>query len=132
MKNYIKQAPVTAAIVAVCFLAWAVTAIQSRSLSGSYYDSSLAYAWTLWGPEFAAAPATAITAGFMHIDVGHLTLNKCLLDLAPDKDEKAHVERQMPDVDVHEAGREGRGRGGGKLWPPQSPRISQRRVIVGP
>ncbi|WP_244079989.1 rhomboid family intramembrane serine protease [Corynebacterium striatum] len=79
MKNYIKQAPVTAAIVAVCLLAWAVTAIQSRSLSGSYYDSSLAYAWTLWGPEFAAAPATAITAGFMHIDVGHLTLNMCLL-----------------------------------------------------
>lgn len=89
LRNYLKQAPVTATVIAFCALAWAVTAIQSHSLTASYYGSSLAYDWTLWGPDFEAAPLTALSAGFMHIDLGHLAVNMFLLLLVGREIEQA-------------------------------------------
>lgn len=80
VKNYARTAPVTAGIVVACCLAWIVTAVQARSLSGSYYDSSLAFEWTLWGPQVLQGEyLRPLGAMFMHLDLGHLAVNMFLL-----------------------------------------------------
>lgn len=79
MKNYLKSAPATLVLMVLCIGAWCATAIQGSSLSAPYYRSALAQDWTLWGPEVSAHPATVITAGFMHLDAGHLLVNMVML-----------------------------------------------------
>ena len=79
MKNYFKSAPATAVFMALCIGAWLATAIQAKTLSTPYYRSILAQDWTLWGPDVSAHPATVLTAGFMHLDAGHLLVNMVML-----------------------------------------------------
>ncbi|MDK8764265.1 rhomboid family intramembrane serine protease [Corynebacterium sp. MSK218] len=79
MKNYLKSAPATLVLMVLCIGAWLATAIQARSLSTPYYLSTLAQDWTLWGPEVSEHPITVITAGFMHLDAGHLLVNMVML-----------------------------------------------------
>jgi len=79
VKNYLKSAPATLVLMVLCIGAWCATAIQGSSLSAPYYRSALAQDWTLWGPEVSAHPATVITAGFMHLDAGHLLVNMVML-----------------------------------------------------
>lgn len=79
MPSFLKQAPATLWIAILCTAAWLVTAVQSRSLSSSYYGSSLAQRWTLWGPEFSEHPLSVLSAGFMHLDAGHLVVNMVML-----------------------------------------------------
>lgn len=79
MKNYLKSAPVTMVLMVLCIGAWLVTAIQAKTLVTPYYKSSLAQDWTLWGPDVAAHPFMVLTAGFMHLDAGHLLVNMVML-----------------------------------------------------
>lgn len=79
MKNYLRSAPVTMVFMVLCIGAWLVTAIQAKTLVTPYYESSLAQDWTLWGPDVAAHPAMVLTAGFMHLDAGHLLVNMVML-----------------------------------------------------
>ena len=79
MKNYFRSAPVTMVLMVLCIGAWLVTAIQAKTLSTPYYRSLLAQDWTLWGPDVSAHPTTVITAGFMHLDAGHLLVNMVML-----------------------------------------------------
>lgn len=51
LRSYYRTAPVTAWIVAVNCAVWLATAVQSRSVTGSYYHSSLALSWSLWAPN---------------------------------------------------------------------------------
>lgn len=82
LRSYYRTAPVTAWIVAVNCAVWLATAVQSRSVTGSYYQSSLALSWSLWGPEFAAGHYwQAVTSAFMHLGLGHLAVNMFLLVL---------------------------------------------------
>lgn len=79
MKNYLRSAPVTVVFMVLCIGAWLVTAVQGKTLATPYYESSLAQDWTLWGPDAAAHPAMVLTAGFMHLDAGHLLVNMVML-----------------------------------------------------
>ncbi|TRX53324.1 rhomboid family intramembrane serine protease [Corynebacterium guaraldiae] len=79
MKNYLRSAPVTMVLMVLCIGAWLVTAIQAKTLVTPYYKSSLAQDWTLWGPDVAAHPFMVLTAGFMHLDAGHLLVNMVML-----------------------------------------------------
>lgn len=79
MKNYLRSAPVTMVFMVLCIGAWLVTAIQAKTLATPYYESSLAQDWTLWGPDAAAHPDMVLTAGFMHLDAGHLLVNMVML-----------------------------------------------------
>ena len=79
MKNYLRSAPVTMVLMVLCIGAWLVTAIQAKTLVTPYYKSSLAQDWTLWGPDVAARPFMVLTAGFMHLDAGHLLVNMVML-----------------------------------------------------
>lgn len=66
-------------LMVLCIGAWLVTAIQAKTLVTPYYKSSLAQDWTLWGPDVAAHPFMVLTAGFMHLDAGHLLVNMVML-----------------------------------------------------
>ena len=79
MKNYLKSAPATLVLMVLCIGAWLVTAIQAKTLATPYYKSSLAQDWTLWGPDVADHPSMVLTAGFMHLDAGHLLVNMVML-----------------------------------------------------
>lgn len=79
MKNYLRSAPVTVVFMVLCIGAWLVTAVQAKTLATPYYESSLAQDWTLWGPDAAAHPSMVLTAGFMHLDAGHLLVNMVML-----------------------------------------------------
>ena len=79
MKNYLKSMPATLVFMVLCIGAWLATAAQAKTLAAPYYRSSLAQDWTLWGPDVTAHPATVITAGFMHLDAGHLLVNMVML-----------------------------------------------------
>lgn len=79
MKNHLRSAPVTVVLMVLCIGAWLVTSIQAKTLVTPYYKSSLAQDWTLWGPDVAAHPFMVLTAGFMHLDAGHLLVNMVML-----------------------------------------------------
>ncbi|MGV3206814.1 MULTISPECIES: rhomboid family intramembrane serine protease [unclassified Corynebacterium] len=82
LRSYYRTAPVTAWIVAANCALWLATAVQSRSVTDSYYHSTLAMSWSLWGPEFAAGHYwQAVTSAFMHLGLGHLAVNMFLLVL---------------------------------------------------
>lgn len=80
--SWAQRAPVTALIIALCTGAWVVTAVQSRSLVNTFYDSDLAFSWTLWGPLVGGEwpnQLRPLLAMFMHLDAGHLAVNMVML-----------------------------------------------------
>ena len=82
LKNYVRTAPATAVIVAICVIAWVITAIQSQSIQASFFNSSLADAWTLWGPYIDTETwrlSAVMTSLFMHMTATHLVVNMLLL-----------------------------------------------------
>ena len=79
MKNYVKSAPATTVFMVLCIGAWLTTAVQAKSLSDPFYLSQMAQDWALWGPDVASRPYSVLTAGFMHLDAGHLLVNMVML-----------------------------------------------------
>lgn len=80
--NYVRSAPATTVIIAICVVAWVVTAIQSHSIGASFFGSSLADAWTLWGPyveQDAWRLTSVLTSQFMHMTFSHLFVNMLML-----------------------------------------------------
>ncbi|APT91602.1 hypothetical protein CPHO_00125 [Corynebacterium phocae] len=90
-RSYLSVAPVTGVIVLACIAAWTATAVQSLSLSNSYYGSSLAHDWTLLGPLVAdGGYARPLGAMFMHLDASHLMMNVLMLVFVGREVERAY------------------------------------------
>ena len=89
VKNYLRTAPVTSTIAAICIIAWSITAVQARTLGETFFLSTLSQDWALWGPQYADAPLTALSSEFMHLDGGHLAVNMVMLLLIGREVERA-------------------------------------------
>nr|WP_018298097.1 rhomboid family intramembrane serine protease [Corynebacterium lubricantis] len=82
IRNYTRQAPATSAIMLICVVVFLIAAVQSRSLGDLVWGSPLGIHTVLWGPFVTSEPLgalRAITAMFLHLDIGHLTLNMLFL-----------------------------------------------------
>lgn len=78
--RYVRTAPVTTAIMAVCIGAWLVTVVQSGKFIDGFYYSQLARDWTLSGPMVAHGEyGRVIGSAFMHLDISHLIVNMVML-----------------------------------------------------
>ena len=83
-RNLYRQAPVSAATVALILLVFVVTAIQSRSITGNLDESGLGDAWVLYLPlmdESPFGPLRALGSGLLHAGIGHMLINVILLYL---------------------------------------------------
>lgn len=81
IRGYVREAPVTTAIFVICTVVAALTAIQAMSLS-SWANTGLGETMILWGPLTVANPSgslRAVTAGFLHLDAGHVAINMFFL-----------------------------------------------------
>ncbi|BAU94288.1 putative membrane-bound rhomboid protease [Corynebacterium suranareeae] len=76
-----RQAPASTVISAVIIVVYALTAIQSRSLTNNLGASSIGDAWILYAPamDHGFGPLRAIGGMFLHIGPGHMLLNLLLL-----------------------------------------------------
>lgn len=84
LAGYTRDAPMTALFSLIAALVWAITALQSRSLTHSLAGSGLGDAWILWGPAVLGEPLGVLrTIGsiFLHVDLGHLAINLFFLVL---------------------------------------------------
>ncbi|MHA2787594.1 rhomboid family intramembrane serine protease [Corynebacterium sp. S7] len=82
IRNFTRQAPATTVIALICVGVFLVTAVQSRSLGDLVWGSQLGIHMVLWGPFVSSEPLgalRAITSMFLHLDIGHLTLNMLFL-----------------------------------------------------
>ncbi|QPK83288.1 rhomboid family intramembrane serine protease [Corynebacterium qintianiae] len=84
VRTLFHRAPATAAIAAVCVTVFAVTALQSGSLSNAIWGSPLGVRMVLYGPYVVEGPLgwlRLVTAGFLHLDLTHLFVNMLMLVL---------------------------------------------------
>lgn len=82
LARYYRQSPVNSIFILIALAFYALTALQSRSLSHSLHDSSLGDALILWGPAVITEDLGLLRAvgfNFLHLDVGHLAVNLFIL-----------------------------------------------------
>ncbi|MCS4492207.1 rhomboid family intramembrane serine protease [Corynebacterium sp. ES2715-CONJ3] len=87
VKNYYRQAPVSAALVALMIVLWVLTAVESLSITNNLKFSSLADHLVFYGPK--PNPFSGITASLMHTSISHLALNLVLVVLMGREIERA-------------------------------------------
>ncbi|KAA8741168.1 rhomboid family intramembrane serine protease [Corynebacterium tuscaniense] len=78
MKKLLYGAPATTVIAVLCAGVFLLTAVQSRSVSDVIWGSGIGSTFVLWGPAVSATDMgilRALTAGFLHVDISHLTIN---------------------------------------------------------
>lgn len=78
MKKLLYRAPATTVIAVLCAGVFLLTAVQSRSVSDVIWGSGIGSTFVLWGPAVSATDMgilRALTAGFLHVDISHLTIN---------------------------------------------------------
>ncbi|MCK7637230.1 rhomboid family intramembrane serine protease [Corynebacterium pygosceleis] len=83
-RDLYRQAPVSAATVALIVLIFTVTAVQSRSLTDNLSGSGLGDAWILYLPLMDGSPLgplRALGSSLLHLGVGHMLVNTVLLYL---------------------------------------------------
>lgn len=83
LKSFYRTAPATLIITSACIILWLVAAFQARSLTNVFSNSELVHAMMVWGPAFEIADHwwTPLSYAFMHLDIGHLTVNMFMLML---------------------------------------------------
>lgn len=83
LKSFYRTAPATLIITSACIILWLVAAFQARSLTSVFSNSELVHAMMVWGPAFEIADHwwTPLSYAFMHLDIGHLTVNMFMLML---------------------------------------------------
>lgn len=77
LTNLRRTAPATCIFTIICIAVYLITAVQARSLE-SVWTSDLGTRMVLWGPFVQGEPfgaLRALTAVFMHLDIGHLAFN---------------------------------------------------------
>jgi len=82
LKRVLYGAPATATIASLCVGAFLVAAFQAHSLIDVIWSSHAGTSTVLWGPFVAGEPfglLRALTSGFMHLDITHLTVNVLML-----------------------------------------------------
>ena len=82
MNRVLSGAPATATIASLCVGAFIIAAFQAHSLIDVIWTSRTGTATVLWGPFVANepfGPLRAVTSGFMHLDITHLTVNVLML-----------------------------------------------------
>ena len=78
MKKLLYGAPATTVIALLCAGVFLLTALSSRSVSDVIWGSGLGSRFVLWGPGVTATDwgfLRALTSGFLHVDISHLTIN---------------------------------------------------------
>lgn len=83
LKSFFRTAPATLVITAVTVVLWFIAAFQARSLTQVFGGSELVHNMMVWGPEFEFGNHwwTPLSYAFMHLDIGHLTVNMVMLML---------------------------------------------------
>ena len=81
LKTFYRTAPATLLITGACIVLWIIAAIQARSLTSVFSNSELVHTMMVWGPAFEITHHwwTPLTYAFMHLDIGHLTVNMIML-----------------------------------------------------
>lgn len=83
LKSFYRTAPATLIITGASIILWFVAAFQARSLTNVFNDSELVHNMMVWGPAFELRNQwwTPLSYAFMHLDIGHLTVNMFMLML---------------------------------------------------
>ncbi|MEY8578167.1 rhomboid family intramembrane serine protease [Corynebacteriaceae bacterium 6-324] len=83
LKSFYRTAPATLIITSASIILWFVAAFQARSLTNVFNDSELVHNMMVWGPAFELGTHwwTPVSYAFMHLDIGHLTVNMFMLML---------------------------------------------------
>ena len=83
LKSFYRAAPATLIITGVSIVFWLIAAFQARSLTDVFSHSELVRTMMVWGPDFVMANHwwTPLSYAFMHLDIGHLTVNMFMLML---------------------------------------------------
>lgn len=82
MRKLLAGAPATATIAALCVGAFVVAALGAHSLIDVIWSSHIGTSTVLWGPfvvDERFGWLRAVTSGFMHLDITHLTVNVLML-----------------------------------------------------
>ncbi|MCT1451749.1 rhomboid family intramembrane serine protease [Corynebacterium sp. p3-SID1145] len=82
MNRVLYGAPATATIASLCVGAFLVAALDAHSLIDVIWSSRLGTFTVLWGPFVESERfglLRAVTSGFMHLDITHLTVNVLML-----------------------------------------------------
>ena len=83
-RNLYRQAPVSAVTAVLIVIVFAITAAQSRSITGNLDDSGLGDAWVLYLPlmdDSPFGPLRALGSSLLHLGIGHMLVNVILLYL---------------------------------------------------
>lgn len=83
LKSFYRTAPATLIITSASIILWFVAAFQACSLTSVFNDSELVHNMMVWGPAFELGNHwwTPLSYAFMHLDIGHLTVNMFMLML---------------------------------------------------
>ncbi|MFH0412670.1 rhomboid family intramembrane serine protease [Corynebacterium sp. L4756] len=83
LKSFYRTAPATLIITAASIVLWFIAAFQAGSLTQVFGNSELVHNMMVWGPAFEIADHwwTPLSYAFMHLDIGHLTVNMIMLML---------------------------------------------------
>lgn len=83
LTSFYRTAPATLIITSASIILWFVAAFQARSLTNVFNDSELVHNMMVWGPAFELGNHwwTPVSYAFMHLDIGHLTMNMFMLML---------------------------------------------------
>ena len=83
LKSFYRTAPATLIITSASIILWFVAAFQARSLTNVFNGSELVHNMMVWGPAFELGNYwwTPVSYAFMHLDIGHLTVNMFMLML---------------------------------------------------
>ncbi|MDN8594317.1 MULTISPECIES: rhomboid family intramembrane serine protease [unclassified Corynebacterium] len=82
MNRVLYGAPATVTIASLCVGAFLVAALDAHSLIDVIWSSRLGTFTVLWGPFVESERfglLRAVTSGFMHLDITHLTVNVLML-----------------------------------------------------
>ncbi len=82
MNRVLYGAPATVTIASLCVGAFLVAALDAHSLIDVIWSSRLGTSTVLWGPFVESERfglLRAVTSGFMHLDITHLTVNVLML-----------------------------------------------------
>lgn len=83
LRAFYRTAPATLTITVASIVLWFVAAFQARSLTNVFSESELVHTMMVWGPAFEISNHwwTPLSYAFMHLDIGHLTVNMFMLML---------------------------------------------------
>ncbi|WP_291314490.1 rhomboid family intramembrane serine protease [Corynebacterium sp. UBA2622] len=84
IRKLFSHTPATAVVCVACLAVFVVSALQARSLGNTIGHSRLGADMVLYGPFAASEPlgwTRALTAGFAHLDVTHISVNLLMLAL---------------------------------------------------